>query len=725
MRMFFLLSFILLASLNASSQNQQVPSQKQVMPSRTEMQSQMQEVINDLNKQITDLEKQIADAKKTEAGAETIKDMETQLAMLKKQVQMMGGVTTGLSKMSNKTIQQAINEDNKPKYTVPTRDNARIKQLPDGVLSDAQLVPFVKNVVAEVDKKIPATDKTKAEELYSEMKKSKFNSTKTLANIANTCWANGYPEIGIYLMGKVCLADMSNANNLNNYAAFLTMMGGDHAAIPILQNLNQKFPNNSTILNNLGQAWFGLGDMNQSKNYLDQSIHLYSLNSQANLTNARICMARGNKQEAQQSIKRAIQEDYTTEKENELTDFGGELSYDDIPFPYPSPVEPLGYEKFLNTIPEYPMTGGAVVETIREEWYQWKEKLSAVADKVNADLKFWGDKFEELMKKTVKDQSYIRPYNNSVHNTAARKLQLLVIQSNDKMLSLSKKLVEASDMIKQWKEEYNEKLKKLEDCGSRFQAAAEINSKANSLWNDRNNQMLSFQKQFLGEWARLSLYAFEDNSEYEMNIASIKSRMLDLLIGLQCEFEVGCDKKEAEQGQVKNLPDFDAMHCTYKSDIFIPPFTTMEFDCNRWKTEIGVEFNFGYGPKLSPYVKFEIENSLKTGRTTKATMEVGGELGIDEEVKLGPLKAETVLKGGVGVELTGSEESVFVKAGAGMNYGSNNEEHDVSTYTQISGQVEGRVTWESGSEKLGSESEIHLSGSAQVKGPMTTIKIGN
>jgi hypothetical protein len=76
-----------------------------------------------------------------------------------------------------------------------------------------------------------------------------------------------------------------------------------------------------------------------------------------------------------------------------------------------------------------------------------------------------------------------------------------------------------------------------------------------------------------------------------------------------------------------------------------------------------------------------------------------------------------------GVELTGNEESVFVKGGAGMNYGSNNE-NDVSTYGQISGQVEGRMTWESGSEKLGSESEIHFSGSGQVKGPLTTIKIG-
>jgi hypothetical protein len=234
-------------------------------------------------------------------------------------------------------------------------------------------------------------------------------------------------------------------------------------------------------------------------------------------------------------------------------------------------------------------------------------------------------------------------------------------------------MMEADDTISEWKTQCEEQLSKADNCGARYQLAKDFNIKANNLWHDRNNELLGFLKQYYGEWARLSLYATTDRAEYENSIAAIKSQFLNVLAGLKCEYEVGCDKKEPEQGQVKMLPDFDEMHCTYKADIFIPPFTTMEFDCNRWKTEIGVEFNFGYGPKVSPYVKFEIENSLKTGRTTKATMEVGGEMAVEEEAVLGPLKAETVLKGGVGVELTGNEESVFVKGGAGMNYGSNNE----------------------------------------------------
>lgn len=694
-------------------------------PSKQQIQDQMGQVVNKLNENIADLENRIADAKKTNQPTEVINQLQQQLDMLKKQVVTMSGLTNGFPNMSNKIVQQ-VSEDNKPKFTVPKKDDARIEQLPDGVLTDAQLVPFVKNIVAEVEKKVSATDKSKAMELYNEMMKTKFNSPKALANIANTCWLNGYPEIALFIMGKVCLADMSNTNNLNNYASFLTMMGGDHAAIPILQNLNQKYPNNSTILNNLGQAWFGLGDMDQSKKFLDQTIRIYSLHSQANLTNAKICMARGNKQEAVESIKRSIAEDYTTEKERALNDLGIDVDYQDIPFPYPGPAEPLSFSKFIGTIPEYPMTGGLPANNQQLIWDAWRENLSEVAKKIDDEIKVLEPKVKINEKQAAAYGIRLKPYNNSIHNTALRKLTLMIEQETDHMYALSKKMEAAVDTIKKWKDEYNNKVYKLEECQSKLDAATEFNEKANKLWIERKNEKLTFQKIFLGEWARLSLYAFTDRSEYELNIAKIKAAIINSLLQLPCEFEVGCAKADPEPPGKIMLPDFDEMNCTYKSNIFIPPFTTMEFDCNKWKTEIGVEFNFGYGPKVSPYLKFEIENSLKTGRTTKATMEVGGELGIEEEAVLGPLKAETVLKGGVGVELTGSEESVFIKGGAGMNYGSNNE-HGVSTYGQISGQVEGRMTWESGSEKIGAESEsngVHFSSSAEIKGPMSSIKIG-
>ena len=77
----------------------------------------------------------------------------------------------------------------------------------------------------------------------------------------------GHWEKALFIMGKVCIDDVTDADNLNNYAAFLVMTGGEQAAIPILEYLDEKYPDNSTIKNNLGQAWFGLGDLAMQPNF--------------------------------------------------------------------------------------------------------------------------------------------------------------------------------------------------------------------------------------------------------------------------------------------------------------------------------------------------------------------------------------------------------------------------------------------------------------------------
>lgn len=78
----------------------------------------------------------------------------------------------------------------------------------------------------------------------------------------------GKVEFALYIMGKACIDDPSNTDNRNNYAAMLSMCGAPQLAIPLLNSLNQRFPKNSTVLNNIGQAWFGLGDIDKANAYL-------------------------------------------------------------------------------------------------------------------------------------------------------------------------------------------------------------------------------------------------------------------------------------------------------------------------------------------------------------------------------------------------------------------------------------------------------------------------
>ena len=109
--------------------------------SKSQMQSQMREAVNELNKQITETERQLSDAKKNKEGDSVIKDLEDQLAMLKKQVAMMGGLNKNLSNVSNKTFQAAVDEENSD--GIPKKDNTRISSIPKKPLNDAELPSFI------------------------------------------------------------------------------------------------------------------------------------------------------------------------------------------------------------------------------------------------------------------------------------------------------------------------------------------------------------------------------------------------------------------------------------------------------------------------------------------------------------------------------------------------------------------------------------------------------
>src|SRR5687768_6126516 len=141
-------------------------------PSKKEIQEQMQQVVKEMNNQIADLEKQIAEAKKNKEDESVIKELEEQVAMLKKQIEMMAGTNKSISAISEKIIQQATTKENNIEG-VPQKDVNRIKLLPDKTLTDAELVVFVKNLNAEVAKKISPIQLEQAQIIYNTAKEKK------------------------------------------------------------------------------------------------------------------------------------------------------------------------------------------------------------------------------------------------------------------------------------------------------------------------------------------------------------------------------------------------------------------------------------------------------------------------------------------------------------------------------------------------------------------------
>ena len=437
MRIILILLCLIAISNDTISQagHKKVASSNRAAPSKSEIQSQMNEATSGIVKEINELEKQL----KTETDEETIADLKSQIEMLKKQLKMMQGLNKNVSMMSDNAVQEAAEDDGSA--TVPKRDMTRIGMLPKKILTEAQLLLFIKNVQLEVEKIIPPAEKTEALNIYNETK-AQYKTPSIIANAGTGLWLLGHWEKALFLMGKVCADDMHNADNLNNYAAFLIMTGGEQAAIPILEYLNSKYPDNSTILNNLGQAWFGLGAMDNAKKYLNATIELYPNHSMANSTMANISLAGPNPDtpRAINFLKASLKGGYDPKKEADLEQLGYATKYDDLPaFNYPMKPDPFGLIPLLNSWPQKIQSNiddpAPAYELLR--YMNGVEEFKREILDENVEI---GKKLHEHGKKLVTDkiynQEFMEPHNCPAHILAVRTryaLQMEEIQSGSGM----------------------------------------------------------------------------------------------------------------------------------------------------------------------------------------------------------------------------------------------------------------------------------------------------
>ena len=275
-----------------------------------------------------------------------------------------------MPKMTQGQMQQAMDIANR---VVPPKDDARIASIPKSLVTSSTLPGYLAETHNKVLEFLKPEVKSKGDEVYRYIK-SKKNSALATGNFAVGLWMLGKIELALYVMGKACIDDPSNTDNRNNYAAMLSMTGAEHLAIPLLNNLNQRFHKNSTILNNLGQAWFGLGDMNKANAYLDSTIRLYPGHSQANQTKSAVEESKGNTAGAIAAMKKSMNEVYTEDKQEKLSQLGYEATENDIKLPNKPKPDPLGLEKFVT--PAIPKSVEEAV-VLHKEWEEFNNAIQA------------------------------------------------------------------------------------------------------------------------------------------------------------------------------------------------------------------------------------------------------------------------------------------------------------------------------------------------------------
>ncbi|MFN5647367.1 MAG: tetratricopeptide repeat protein [Sphingobacteriales bacterium] len=541
-----------------------------------------------------------------------------------------------------------------------------------------------------------------------------------MGHLASGLWAMGRYQDAIYLEGKICSVDQADPDNISNYAAFLTMAGVEPLAIPMLRVLNTMYPRNSTILNNMGQAWFGLGDFAMSTRYLDSAIRFFPGHAQANFTKSQIEERKDNKEAATEAMKKSLDNAYSTEKETRLRKLGYPVDKNDVSWPLHIPQDPLGLHKFV--LPAFPRD---VLEsvTLMETWDDFKKRLRSELNALKekryrleaANAEYHGKQIEQSMK-AVKTGAPIQ----SQGPLSLRAQQKLTYIMNDKDGGLSYQWKKAEeDYVNKGKllrpifAEREEKSKQIEKkfeclfgegqckytmkdyCTAVDQMNTEYLASANGVEERSVNAMLDILRKWINTQAYYQQYYYPE-TQFEVAKVDYQILWLGILESVKPQFLLPHPEcyKDKQPFKPSTLQEFDDVACNYHSTLEFKGFS-IQTDCSRMTTK------FSGGP-----IDFEMKEDLVKNEIMRGSLEVSA--GKSADIEKGPVKAE--VKGSVAGRVEFDNRGVtdvIVKVEAEVEVGiSSLTEGPVKLSgtgerTVVVAGVEGRMGWNSGSSVSG------------------------
>lgn len=183
----------------------------------------------------------------------------------------------------------------------PVMDMKRLATIPAAPPTRQQLMQNVAKMEAALKTVVGPQVVQKVEEFAAS------KSVKEIQSAAVGGWYDNNPQSALLLGMKATVKDPSDILGWNNLAALMNLSGLEHQAIPILQHCLVEKPNNSMLLNNMGQAYFGLGDLVKSKQFLQRCLSLDDLNPEANHSMAMIYLFGNDMTNALKHIEKEMQ----------------------------------------------------------------------------------------------------------------------------------------------------------------------------------------------------------------------------------------------------------------------------------------------------------------------------------------------------------------------------------------------------------------------------------
>lgn len=648
----------------------------------------------------------------------------------------------GMGQKINDANNQVYNNQSAPQgksFTgiVPAKNTKAIASI-GATPSNAGMSSFITSTgKATFSAVLPAAQK-KADEIYKALK-SKGTQPDQMGNAAIALWMDGRSQIAMSLMVQICNADPYNTDNLGNYAAMLTMMGAPELAIPILNNLNAKFKKNSTILNNLGQAWFALGDMDKSKKCLDSTLMMVATHAQANETLCLIEESKGNKTAATSHAKTAFRQGATTARRDKLNHLGYKIGAGDYNSNFPPPNKS---DDLLNlggfSMPAFPKST-AECKVLNPIWKQFRSdinnRLKPLQKITEESNKKMANQLEEMQKQFMKatDKTISNP--GSVSQSEAVGIvrapmfsEKMNLRENIVLQNLQQKKQAAINAIFEFqkgegaslKKKYDEAIKKANDklkeagegnsvdedqiCHEKLKATDEFLSKYNEKIEGLYNEYLSAEKQLLNEFSYSSLYSTYPELLPGIN-AGLQSQWLRALSLTQNGFnfqsiELVCSDDDAD-GKGGKLTAFKDPNCNINSDLsqtlgIANLGFSIKLNCSGMTTTFNALI---LGVKLTQ----DLDHAGFGDSFKSCTVSIGPKAGVD--VKMGPVEASAKVGGGVDIEIDREGiKDVIVKGGveaeASLPTPGMHDPGQIGNPVTASAGMEGRISLNTGAGSI-------------------------
>lgn len=574
---------------------------------------------------------------------------------------------------------------------VPAKDTARIASIARQPLTDAGMAAYLDAVHRQVSSKVTPDARRLGDKVFDKLKSDK-QPPASMGNSATGLWAMGRVQVAIYLMGKALASEPSNTDNQSNYAAMLAMNGGEPLAIPLLDKLDRQFPGNTTVLNNLGQAWFNLGELDKADKFLNDVIRIYAFHPQANSTQSFIEESRGNKSKAVELAKNAVRHSVSLDKENRLRKLGYKLTANDVrPLAKPTP-DPLGMANFKH--PAFPKTAAEEM-ALRAEWGAFRDEVQSrmltldnkkralkpmdkAMEQAMAAQKFWTDPAGANASKAEPALVVTMPFARRA------KLKLMELEKDSgakfrldkslKDLKAHQKLTGTTHgaYTMAWQTEIGKSAYNGGEGSVAKDSCPPLNALADQFLaaNGTYEQLFDEYLQQLRMQLSQELYwkqFMQSSDDFEYTKLAYQGRWLAAL-GSAYFYDVNTSKEcfgeLPAQRKGSKLANFNDLHCPYHSEIDFGA-ASIQSDCDKTTTKIGVGW-------LALGLKQDMDNNRNTFADQFVSCTVEVTAGKSKDVKLGPLTVGVGVSATLGMEIGRSGiQDVYLTGDVGAGVSTN------------------------------------------------------